>query len=151
MMRWFRTARNISLGAAALGLAGCAGVGGEEPLYVLRDSLGRSVAMAGQSQLGNAAPGSMVRANISGLEQDVMVGERIGMGPVMQARPAGEPMPSAPEPPALAVAAPVTESVATPARSSTRRARGTSVTETGANPSGRRRGPTSRAVSRSVM
>lgn len=71
----------------ALGLAACGGVGGEEPLYVLRDSLGRSVAVAGRSQLNDAPPGSMVRANLGGLEQDLMVGERVGQGPLLAARP----------------------------------------------------------------
>ncbi|MBX9752064.1 MAG: hypothetical protein K5Q68_20925, partial [Roseococcus sp.] len=75
----------------ALGLAACGGVGGEEPLYVLRDSLGRSVAVAGRSQLNDAPPGSVVRANLGGLEQDLMVGERVGQGPLLAARPAVTP------------------------------------------------------------
>jgi hypothetical protein len=141
----------------ALGLAGCAGLGGEEPLYVLRDSLGRSVALAGSSQLDNAAPGSMVRANIGGQEQELMVGERVGRGPVLAPRPA-DPVPVAEPPPLPGAAAPESitstpleapppgEVAATPAAG-----RRQAVSETGANRSGRRRGPTSRAVSRSVM
>ena len=127
-------------------------------MYVLRDSFGRSVAMAGRSQLGDATPGTILRVNLGGVEQEVMMGERIGMGPVMAVRPAAEPaaiaplaMPAAAMPP---VAATPTESVA---RTSTRRARAVPQTTsettavTGANPSGRRRGPPPRSISRSVM
>lgn len=75
----------------ALGLAACGGLRGEEPLYVLRDSMGRSVALAGSTQLGEAAPGTMIRANLGGVEQELMVGERVGRGPVLAARPAAMP------------------------------------------------------------
>ena len=79
----------------ALSLPACGGLGGEEPLYVLRDSLGRSVAVAGRSQLADAAPGSVVRASIGGPEQELMVGERVGRGPILVARPSAAPEPSA--------------------------------------------------------
>jgi hypothetical protein len=155
MTRMFRMVSRFSLVAAVLGLSACAGVEGEEPLYVLRDSLGRSVAMAGRSQLGDAAPGTMVRASIGGTEQDLMVGERVGMGPVMQARPAAEQTAmtsTALDAPPPAITAAAAAPVENPPRTA-RRAGGTTarVTETGVNPSARRRGPPSRAVSRSVM
>lgn len=95
--------------SALLGTAACAGPHGEEPLYVLRDSMGRSVAMAGASQLGGAAPGTMLRANLDGREQSVMVGERVGLGPRLAAASAPvAPAPLAPAPEA-AVLPPVSE------------------------------------------
>jgi len=152
MTRIFRMAGRLSLVAALGGLAACAGPMGEEPLYVLRDSLGRSVAMAGQSQLGNAAPGTMVRANIAGREQDVMVAERVGMGAVLQAAPPADapPVTSAMlEAPPLAETAPPA-AAPTGDRRQGRAARASAV-ESGATTTGRRRGPPPRAVSRSVM
>lgn len=142
----------------ALGLAGCGRLGGEEPLYVLRDSLGRSVALAGSSQLGGVAPGSVVRVPLDGLDQDLMVGERVGQGPILAARPADAPPPNAVQslaPEAVSVGADAMPSdPAAPVPVTTSRgARGTGAAarEAGANPSGRRRGPSSRAVARSVM
>ncbi len=142
----------------ALGLAACGGLGGEEPLYVLRDSLGRSVALAGRSQLNDAAPGSMVRAQIDGLEQELMVGERVGQGPVLAARPvavaSSAGLPPVANTPLMAPveAESLTPPDATPRRAARRsRAAATAADETGANPSGRRRGPTSRASAASVM
>ncbi len=144
-----------------LGAGACTPHPGEEPLYVLRDSLGRAVAMAGRSQLGDAAPGTTLRVNVTGVEQDVMVGERVGLGPVMTSGAAAAPeQVSAPAAPAevMAAAAPVGAITTAPldppaaeTRESTRgRARGASA-EAGSNPSGRRRGPPPAAVSRSVM
>lgn len=138
----------------ALSLAACGGLGVEEPLYVLRDSLGRSVALAGRSQLAEAAPGSMIRASIGGQEQELMVGERVGFGPVLAMRQgamAEPPPPSSAAAPDLITstrleAPPLGEAAGSPAAGARQ-----AVSETGANPSGRRRGPSSRAVSRSVM
>lgn len=147
------------LSLLALGLAGCATLGGEEPLYVLRDSLGRSVALAGSSQLGGVAPGSLVRVQLDGVDQELMVGERVGQGPILAARPAEPPQPpSAAQSIAPEAISPVADAtpptpVAPASTTTSRRARGTTAAarETGANPSGRRRGPSSRAEARSVM
>lgn len=153
--------------SALLGTAACTGQYGEEPLYVLRDSMGRSVAMAGASQLGGAAPGTPLRVNLGGVEQSVMVGERVGLGPAMGPRPAAAaPVAVAAVAPAavapVAALPPVAElpimggvtsaPLDPPAASSgaqaspTRSARGA-----GQNPSSRRRGPPPASVSRSVM
>lgn len=156
--------------AALLGTAACTGHYGEEPLYVLRDSMGRSVAMAGASQLGGAAPGTTVRASIGGVEQTVMVGERVGMGPAMAPLvTAASPMPVAAAPAPAAALPPVAEvplmamvtstplappaaeaptGAATGGAASTRR---TQRIAAGENPSGRRRGPPPASISRSVM
>ena len=141
----------------SVALAACAGLQGEEPLYVLRDSFGRPVAMAGRSQLGDATPGTILRVNLDGVEQEVMLGERIGMGPVMAARPAAEPAAIAPLAMPAAAMPPVAATPTEPeARRSTRRAQAVPQTTsettglTGANPSGRRRGPPPRSISRSV-
>jgi hypothetical protein len=92
--------------AALLGVAACAAHPGEEPLYVLRDQLGRAVAMAGSAQLGGAAPGTTLRVNLAGVEQEVMVGERLGFGPAMAPRPAAAaPVEAAPAPPPTPLAA----------------------------------------------
>ena len=156
MTRFFRMGQKLPVVMMCLALAACAGLQGEEPLYVLRDSSGRSVAMAGRSQLGEAPPGTIMRVNIGGMEQEVMVGERIGMGPVMAARPAAEPLAPASLVMPVAAVAPVAVTSPEPvSRRSTRRARAvpeaTTPMVTGANPSGRRRGPPPRSISRSVM
>ncbi|WPB83367.1 polyadenylate binding domain-containing protein [Sediminicoccus rosea] len=156
--------------AALLGTAACTSHYGEEPLYVLRDSMGRSVAMAGASQLGGAAPGTTLRANVGGVEQTVMVGERVGMGPAMAPRQAAaspmemaaatapaEPLPPVAEVPLLSgvTSTPLSPPDAAPQAGSTttgstttRRAQQVAAGET---PTGRRRGPPPRSVSRSVM
>jgi hypothetical protein len=145
MKQYVQAIRGVSLLALALGVAACSGPVGEEPLYVLRDALGRPVAVAGRSQLADAASGTMVRADIGGVAQDVMVGERVGLGPVAQPAVARLAVTStaqaAPPPVPLAATAP-------PA--TTRRGRAATVA-TGANPSGRRREATPRSISRSVM
>ncbi|WP_431301580.1 hypothetical protein [Sediminicoccus sp. BL-A-41-H5] len=148
--------------SALLGTGACAGHDGEEPLYVLRDSMGRSVAMAGASQIGGAAPGTVLRANLGGVEQSVMVGERVGLGPAMGPRPA------AAAPVAVAAVAPaaalppiaeipimggVTAAPLDPlaASSGTEASPTRSAQGAGQNPSSRRRGPPPASVSRSVM
>lgn len=150
--------------AALLGTAACTAYPGEEPLYVLRDSMGRSVAMAGASQLGGAAPGTMLRANLGGVEQSVMVGERVGLGPAMA------PQPVAMQPGALQLAAaggpaaslpPVAETplmsgvtsapLDPPATTSSATNRRTQASTSSGSTTGRRRGPPPRSVSRSVM
>jgi hypothetical protein len=151
--------------AALLGAAACTAHPGEEPLYVLRDSLGRAVAMAGASQLGGAAPGTTLRANVGGVEQTVMVGERVGMGPAMAppataaspvqtaaAAPA-TPLPPVAEVPLLSgvTSAPLSPPAAAPQGGSTANRRAAQQVATGENPAGRRRGPPPRSVSRSVM
>lgn len=148
-----------------LGAGACTPHPGEEPLYVLRDSLGRAVAMAGRSQLGDAAPGTMLRVNLGSGEQEVMVGERVGLGSVLTPRPVAPPAevaaaPAAAEAPAEAAPAaaitsapldpPAAEAPADAGRTANRRAR-SAATEAGENPSGRRRGPPPASVSRSVM
>jgi len=184
---------------AALGLTACAGDGRNEPLYALVDRTQRIVAVAGQSQLRGAPPGSEVQAVVGGQEQTLMVAERVGTGPILRAAPsraeswAGRPAPMMPvtstelapittaalPPPARgqqahragsrrgAASEPDTDPGASrpspttmaalpssePARP-TRRASSRRVvaSEPGANTrTGRRAGPTSRAVSRSVM
>jgi hypothetical protein len=142
---------------AGLGLSACGGMGGQEPLYALVDGLGRPVAVAGASQLGNVAPGTAVRANIGGVERDLMVAERVGMGPVVaQPAPAPPVLTASPLPPA--VAATQAEPAPTPAgtragrRAATRAGAGQAVAaETGANRPRRNRLPPARSVSRSVM
>lgn len=104
--RWIR----LPALAALLGVTACAGHQGEEPLYVLRDSMGRSVAMAGTSQLGGAAPGTMLRANLGGVEQSLMVGERVGLGPRLASGPVATPLEAA----VGAAAAPVAPAAALP-------------------------------------
>ena len=141
---------------AGLGLSACTGIGGQEPLYALVDGMGRPVALAGRSQLGNVAPGTPVRANIGGVERELMVAERVGMGAMMapvQQQPA---MAEAPLPPA--VTRTEAESVEpalrtrTRQRSSTRAGSSqTAATRAGSNPPGRNRLPPARSVSRSVM
>lgn len=151
---WRETKVFLALGAL-LAATACAVPVGEEPLYVLRDSLGRSVAMAGRSQLGDAAPGTMVRASIGGAEQELMVGERIGMGPVVmaQAAPAAEPATFTPaSQPVIStapLAAPPPEPSATSAAAAGRSTRSTRGATAAREP--RRAGPPPRSVSRSVM
>ncbi|UPY35382.1 hypothetical protein [Sediminicoccus sp. KRV36] len=157
MTRPLRDVKAFLALAALLTGAACSGTGGQEPLYVLRDSLGRSVAMAGRSQLGDAAPGTMVRANIGGTEQDVMVGERVGLGPVMRPAPAGADPGAAPmtsealAAPPLAAPAVASAPAEAPARTRRARAATTGTPVTGATPTGRRREAPPRSVSRSVM
>lgn len=139
--------------------AACSGPIGQEPVHVLRDASGRSVAMAGRSQLGNAAPGTMVRARFGGAEQELMVGERIGMAPIFQPGPPQIAEAPAPINSAALEAPPETGAAPAVAPATTRRGRpiasgrpvSAAATETGANPSARRRGPPPRSVSRSVM
>lgn len=163
----------LSLGVLLTGAA-CTEPMGQEPLYVLRDAQGRSVAMAGRSQLGNAAPGTMVRASFGGTEQDVMVGERIGMGPVVRpgASPTAEPMmanaavsgaPIASAAIAPAVVTPAASEEAAPAAGERREGRSRGVRgssgrpvqagrmQEGMTPGSRRREAPPRSVSRSVM
>jgi hypothetical protein len=142
----------------ALGLAACSAVGGEEPLYVLRDSLGRSVALAGRSQLNDAAPGTLVRAHFGGLERELMVGEQVGQGPMLAARPAAvagsAELPPVTNTPLMAhVTAEAAPPLATIPRRTARRARAaeTATDGTDGNDSGRQRGPTSRASAASAM
>lgn len=138
----------LALGAL-MAASACSVPVGEEPLYVLRDSMGRSVAMAGRSQLGDAAPGTMVRASIGGSEQELMVGERIGMGPVHLAQNAPPAAPPVTEVAATFAAAPsLAATAATPAAGG-RAARRTSSDTAARAP--RRAGPPPRSVSRSVM
>ena len=153
MKQCLQVIRGVSLLVLALGVAACSAPVGEEPLYVLRDALGRSVAVAGRAQLADAAPGTMVRANIGGVAQDVMVGERVGMGPLVQpmVAPQAETLaaPLAVTSAALEAPPPVPVAAAAPP-ATTRRGRAAAVA-TGANPSGSRREATPRSVSRSVM
>jgi len=183
----------------ALGLTACAGDGRNEPLYALVDRTQRIVAVAGQSQLRGAPPGSEVQAVVGGQEQTLMVAERVGTGPILraapsraetwadgpapmmpvtgtelapvttadlsppargqQARRAGSRRGAASEPvmasgasqpsPTTTAALPSSEPTRPTRRASSRR---TAASEPGANTrTGRRAGPTSRAVSRSVM
>ncbi len=140
-----------------LGAGACTPHLGEEPLYVLRDSLGRAVAMAGRSQLGDAAPGTSLRVNLAGVEQDVMVGERVGLGSVLvpRAAPAPEQVAAADVPPAAAPVADIASAPLDPPAGAVRESTGgrarAAAAGAGANPSGRRRGPPPAAVSRSVM
>lgn len=147
---------------ALLGAAACSHSPGEESLYVLRDSGGAAVALAGGSQLGGAAPGTMMRATIGGAERDVMVGERVGRGSVLApAQAAPLPVLEASLPASNITSAPLAEPVAVaPAGGgSLARASATGVQTRGAapasrgnaNPPPRRRGPPPRSVSRSVM
>lgn len=159
-LRHMRTLLTLSV---VLGGTACSGRIGEEPQYVLRDSLGRSVAMAGRSQLGNAAPGTTVRASFGGTEQNLMVGERIGMGPIFQpgalaaAEPSGMASTTQGAPAVLASTSVTPDETRTRARgtrsssASSGRPVSAAASETGANPSGRRRGPPPRSISRSVM
>jgi len=183
----------------AFGLAACAGDGRNEPLFALVDRTQRIVAVAGQSQLRGAPPGSEVQALVGGQEQTLLVAERVGMGPIQraapsrteswadgpapmmpvtstelapittaalsppargqQARRAGSRRGTASEPdtdpgasqpsPTTTAALPASEPARPTRRASSRR---TAASEPGINTrTGRRAGPTSRAVSRSVM
>ncbi len=144
-----------------LGTGACGLNPAEEPLYVLRDSLGRAVAMAGRSQLGDAAPGTPLRAEIGGVEQNVMVGERVGLGPVLSQRTRPAPVEVAAAPPLpvitgalLDTPGPVITSVPLDpplAEESRTTNRGARAVEAGGNPTARRRGPPPASVSRSVM
>ncbi|MBS7789703.1 hypothetical protein KTR66_06845 [Roseococcus sp. SDR] len=173
--RWTRL---LALSALLVSTA-CAGHYGEEPLYVLRDSMGRSVAMAGASQLGGAAPGTRLNVNLGGVEQSVMVGERVGLGPVIrsgtagaspvqaadaspaQSLPPASPEATAPAPALPPVAelpimsgvtsAPLDPPSAAPAGGTAANRRAQRAVAAGENPTGRRRGPPPRSVSRSVM
>jgi hypothetical protein len=147
---------------ALLGTAACSHSPGDETLYVLRDSAGSAVALAGGSQLGGAAPGTMMRATIGGAERNVMVGERVGRGSVLAPAPAApvptmEASPPASEITSAPLAAPVAaapaggESLARTSTTSVQPRRAAPASRSNANPPPRRREPPPRSISRSVM
>jgi len=163
-MRSVKLFRNFLVLLGGLGVSACAGDGRNEPLYALVDSTQRIVAVAGQSQLRGAPPGSGVQAVVGGQEQILMVGERLGTGPILRATPAARPPvesfaagPAAMLPMTsveLAPLSPPVRTAALPAPEPARRAgsRRVVASEPGSNTrTGRRANPTARSVSRSVM
>lgn len=149
--------KNILALVALLGTAACSHFPGEESLYVLRDSGGSAVALAGGSQLGGAAPGTMMRATIGGAERNVIVGERVGRGSVLApAQAAPLPVMEASPPPSNITSAPLAEPVAVAPAGGRSLARASApgaapASRSSANPPPRRRGPPPRSISRSVM
>lgn len=152
-----KLSRHLLLLLSVLGLAACTGDGRNEPLYALVDRTQRVVAVAGQSQLGGAPAGSEVQVVVGGREQTLMVAERVGTGPILRATPAPAPemaLASAELTPLPVTTAALPPPERTGSAQQARRAgqRGAVASEPGMNArTGRRAGPTSRAVSRSVM
>jgi len=151
-MQSIRAFRPLLVSLGVLALSACAGEGRNEPVFALVDRTQRIVAVAGQSQLGGAPSGSEVRAVVDGREQTLMVAERVGTGPTMRATPvAAVPVMASVEisQPVTSAALPSPEPAQQARRSASRRV---VASEPGVNTrTGRRAGPTSRAISRSVM